>query len=71
MKPGTIVQLEDGRMGTVVYHNLDGYGIIFGKQKVNPNELPEPEAMLRNGYPSAQYPCVGNNYKIIEKGKFV
>lgn len=31
MKPGTIVKLPDGRIGTVVYHGLDGHGIRFGR----------------------------------------
>jgi hypothetical protein len=31
MKPGTIIKLADGREATVVYHNLDGYGIRFGR----------------------------------------
>ena len=35
MKPGTIVRLEDGREGTVVYHGLDGYGIQFGRVPVD------------------------------------
>lgn len=34
MKPGTFVKLPDGRIGTVVYHGLDGYGIMWGKHKV-------------------------------------
>jgi len=71
MKPGTIIELNDGRKGTTVYHNLDGYGIIWGEQKVNPDELPEPEAMLRDDYPSADYPCVGTDYKILQEGGFV
>lgn len=31
MKAGTIVRLSDGRIGTVVYHGLDGYGIKLGE----------------------------------------
>lgn len=29
MKFGTHIVLPDGRKGTVVYHNLDGYGIVW------------------------------------------
>lgn len=35
MKPGTIVELPDGRRGTVVYHGLDGYGIQWGEIEVD------------------------------------
>ena len=31
MKPGTLVELPDGRVGTIVYHGLDGYGIRWGR----------------------------------------
>lgn len=62
MKPGTIIRLPDGREGTVTYHGLDGYGIMFGRHEIdmtrylntNPlfGEAPEnwpyhPNAMLR------------------------
>lgn len=64
MKPGTIIKLEDGRVGTVVYHQLDGYGIVWGRQIVDTDNLPEPQAMLREKYPSAGYECVGENYTV-------
>lgn len=70
MKPGTIVELPDKRQATVVWHDLDGFGIIWGVHTVNPNDLPEPEAMLRDKYPSAEYPCVGEDYTIIKQGSF-
>lgn len=68
MKPGTFVRLPDGREGTVVYHGLDGYGIVWGRKTVdveailsstpifsgeNETNIPEPKAMLREPYPSA------------------
>ena len=34
MKPGTIIKLPDGRIGTIVYHGLTGYGFIWGKHEV-------------------------------------
>lgn len=65
MKPGTIVRLPDGREGTTVYHFLDGYGIVWGRRLIDPENLPEPEAMLREQYPSAGYPCVGEKYEVV------
>jgi len=41
MRPGTIVKLPDGRVGTVTYHGLDGYGIIWGKHEVPVDEILE------------------------------
>ena len=35
MKPGTIIRLPDGREGTVTYHGLIGYGIRWGRIKVD------------------------------------
>ena len=34
MKAGTIIELPDGRTGTVVYNSLDGVGIKWGKHNV-------------------------------------
>lgn len=67
MKAGTIVKLPDGREGTVVYHHIDGYGIVFGRQAVDVDELPEPQAMLRRLYPSATVPCIGEAYEVIRE----
>ena len=77
MKPGTFVELPDGRVGTVVYHNLDGYGIKLGRHNLsesdvngllrgNASEGLAPDAMLRDPYPSAELECVGESYKILE-----
>ena len=38
MKLGTIVELSDGRRGTVVYYSLDGNGIIWGEETVTPEQ---------------------------------
>jgi hypothetical protein len=65
MKPGTIVRLPDGREGTTVYHGLDGYGIKWGAHIVDEENLPEPDAMLRDPYPSADYECVGSKYIVV------
>ena len=66
MKPGTIVELQDGRRATVVYHNLDGYGIVWGERRVSEDDLPPPDAMLRNQYPHASVECVGEDYVIVK-----
>jgi len=81
MKAGTIIKLQDGRVGTVVYNSLDGVGIKWGRHKItmadiqghgslfNDDKAPDdyeyyPDAMLRNPYPSADLPCVGEDYSI-------
>ncbi len=81
MKPGTIIELPDGRRGTVVYHGLDGYGIQWGEVDVDADAILagaplferaplnwkwEPEAMLRESHPSAGVECVGDNYMIVK-----
>lgn len=65
MKINTLIELSDGRQGRTVYHNLDGYGIKWGDDTHDVNDLPEPDAMLRDKYPSAEYECVGEDYTII------
>jgi hypothetical protein len=81
MKAGTIVRLADGREGTVVYNGLDGVGIKFGRHAITltdvegnglfgqaPTDYPYyPNAMLRETYPSADLPCVGTNFEVIEE----
>ena len=66
MKPNTLIRLPDGREGRTVYHGLDGYGIKFGTEAWPLDRLPEPDAMLRDHYPSAEYECVGPDYEILE-----
>lgn len=39
MKPGTQIQLPDGRYGTVVYNSLIGAGIKFGLHDLPPGAL--------------------------------
>lgn len=74
-RPGTIVRLPDGRVGTTVYNGLDGVGIKWGWHQVTPDDLagtyiPEdwpwyPDAMLRDYYSGADLPCVGTDYEIV------
>jgi hypothetical protein len=81
MKPGTFIRLPDGREGTVVYHGLDGYGIMFGRIAVDvdaingtqplfgegPKDWPySPDALLRKPWPTAKMECVGDEYEIVE-----
>lgn len=65
MQAGTVIRLPDGRIGTTVYHFLDGYGIVWGKVEVDLENLPEPQAMLRENYSSAGCECVGEEYEVI------
>ena len=82
-KLGTIIELPDGRRGTVVYNGLDGVGIKWGElkppkelhnycplfdQKI-PDDIKQwrPQAMLREPYPNADLPCVGEDFEIISK----
>ena len=81
MKPGTIIKLPDGKIGTIVYHSLDGYGIQWGRVRIERDEILKanplfghppllykwyPEAMLRDDYPGASIECVGNDYEILD-----
>ena len=57
MKLGTIIRLPDGRIGTICWHHLDGYGGVWDEHdfsqvdlSVNSGfseELPAPQFMLR------------------------
>jgi len=69
MKPNTLIELPDGRRGRVVYHNLDGYGVKFGEQEWPEDDLPEPDAMLRDPWRNShQYEMVGEEYTVIDDG---
>ena len=39
MKAGTIIELPDGRIGTVVYNSLDGVGIKWGVHNITINDI--------------------------------
>jgi len=53
MKLNTLIKASDGRIGTVCYHHLDGYGGVWGKHTFEMPaggfgaEIPEPEFMLK------------------------
>ena len=68
MKPNTLIKLPDGRVGRAVYHNLDGYGIKFGTQMHDPENLPEPDAMLRKPWrDDHEYEMVGEDYERVDE----
>jgi len=69
MKPGTLIKLPDGREGRTVYHHLDGYGIRWGREPVDPDNLPEPDAMLRAPYPGARCECVGDEFEVVSEAQ--
>ena len=78
MKPNTIIKLPDGRIGTVCWHNLDGYGGVWEKhyfqvKKDFDDNFPSPlfmlreksvENVLRKYHPDIE--CVGTDYEIME-----
>ena len=39
MKAGTIIELPDGRRGTIVFHGLIGYGIRWGEIELTQEEI--------------------------------
>ena len=57
MRAGTIIELPDGRIGTICWHNLDGYGGIWGEHDFSgiehgfSDDWPAPEFMLREPTP--------------------
>lgn len=53
MKLNTVIQLPDGRVGTICYNNLDGTGGVWGRhifimpERSFGDELPGPDFLLR------------------------
>lgn len=78
MKLNTKIKLPDGRIGTICYSHIDGFGGVWGEREFEMPEggfgdLPEPEFMLRDkklqgrvGCEKSE--CVGEEYKIINQG---
>lgn len=69
LKQGQHVRSSDGREWTVCYSFLDGYGVVEGLRDLKnlPDEdLPEPHAMLRDPYKSADLPCIGARVEVLE-----
>lgn len=67
MKPGAIVEVEGRGRATVVYHGLNGYGVVWGEREVDAGNLPEPEALLREPYNTAGLECVGSNFEFVRE----
>lgn len=81
MHLNTRIKLPDGRMGTICYHNLDGYGGMWGehtfRMPINGfgDELPYPDFMLRDKDMEGRVggecgkastaECVGEKFEII------
>ena len=76
MNLATIVRVSGGRIGTICWHHLDGYGGVWGKSDfshIEPGfseELPAPEFMLREKSVEAllrkQSPFGGNHRPDVE-----
>lgn len=66
MKAGTVIKLPNGKTGTVCYHGLDGYGIVWGEQLLDENDWPMYDAMLRIPWETGQDNYVGEEYEIIK-----
>ena len=78
MKAGTVIKLPDGKVGTICWHHLDGYGGVFGKHEIKQQResfssyYPKPEFMLRSKDVQHLFPdmeCVGEEYEIIEEAQ--
>jgi hypothetical protein len=82
MKPGTIIQLPDGRVGTICWRHLDGEGGVWGEHDFSdlPNNFddgyPAPEfmlreksveALLRRGSHRSDLECVGTEWTIMRE----
>ena len=68
MKPNTHIRLSDGREATVVWHWLNGYGIVWGVTEFPLDDLPHPVALLREPHKSLTFPgieCVGNEFDLL------
>lgn len=55
-------------MGRTVYHGLDGYGIKFGDDVHDIENLPKPDVMLRKPWSEAhELEMVGDDYERVEE----
>ena len=55
MKAGTIIQLPDGRVGTVVYNSLDGVGIKWGRHTITMDDIQGHGGLFENDEASDDY----------------
>lgn len=47
-RPGTVIQLTDGRIATTCYNHLDGVGVVWGKRVVTYDDPPPYDELLRD-----------------------
>lgn len=80
---GTIIELPDGKRATTVFNGLAGIGVKWGEHTIPDGaigghgdlfneEVPvgyewKPDAMLREIYPGADLPCIGEKFVIIRR----
>lgn len=66
---GSVVQTPDGEEWTVVYHNLDGYGVIAGSHDslagARDEDLPPHTHLLRTPSPVHNCPCLGELVRVL------
>ena len=80
LKLNTVIELPDGRIGTICWSHLDGCGSVWGEHIFEMpsggfgDELPAPEFMLREkereagfrrGPHRSDIECVGHKYDVI------
>lgn len=85
LKPGTVIQLADGRIGTICWSFLDGQGGVWGRRDFSdiPSAMddrwPPPEFMLREkaveaslrrGPHRSDVECVGQDYEVLDEPPF-
>lgn len=83
MKLNTVIELPDGRIGTICYNNLDGRGGVWGHHTFTLppggfGDLPEPDFMLREpsekemlirmGGHKTDVECVGSEFEVVSVG---
>jgi hypothetical protein len=56
MKLGTIIELPDGRVGTVVYNSLIGVGIKWGEHYPDPSDFEGTSGNLLNATVPENWP---------------
>lgn len=68
---GSLVQTPDGRVWTVVYHNLDGYGVIEGDHPqfigADDEQLVAHTHLLRKPWKGHDKPCIGEWVKVLRR----
>lgn len=55
MKAGTIIELPDGRIGTVVYNSIDGVGIKWGNHNITIDDIQGNGNLVGDNSPTDDY----------------